>query len=353
VEDQEGPGAVDTFLRSLGATEEQIATAWQESHVPRLAGDLVFAEGATLSATEMAVQADLPVADVLSLWRTLGVIVPDGDTAMFSARDSEFTSFLTHINPVGSHGDELLRVLGSALSRVAEAAVAVYVQTQEPLWDGPDTDLLIRARELAAVSAAALQLGDSMGLIFSHHMRDAIDRQRVAQAGMSERAVHRLAVGFVDLVGFTPLSMHTSPSELLELVSAFEVKAFEVASAHNGRIVKHIGDEVMFTALNAVDGCAIARNITAAFGAGIEPRGGVCFGDVIARHGDYYGKVVNLASRLADLAIPGEVLVDSETARSAAGSFVFQPAGHRLLKGFDEPIEVLSLDTTTQPGRHR
>ena len=123
------------------------------------------------------------------------------------------------------------------------------------------------------------------------------------------------------------------------------MKAFEVASAHDGRIVKHIGDEVMFIALRAADGCAIGRDITAAFGAGIEPRGGVCFGEVIARYGDYYGKVVNLASRLADLAIPGEVLVDADTAAAARDVFVFDPAGHRLLKGFDDPIEVFSLDT--------
>ena len=213
--------------------------------------------------------------------------------------------------------------------------------------DSPDVDLLAWAMNLASVSEAALRLGDSMGVIFSHHMRDAIDRQRVTQTLVSERALHRLAVGFVDLVGFTPLSMHTTPTELLELVGAFEVKAFEVASAHDGRIVKHIGDEVMFIALRAADGCAIGRDITAAFGAGIEPRGGVCFGDVIARHGDYYGKVVNLASRLADLAIPGEVLVDADTAAAASDAFTFEPAGHRLLKGFDDPIEVFSLDTRT------
>ena len=64
---------------------------------------------------------------------------------------------------------------------------------------------------------------------------------------------------------------------------------------------------------------------------------------MIARHGDYYGKVVNLASRLADLAIPGEVLVDADTAAAASDAFVFDPAGHRLLKGFDDPIEVFSL----------
>jgi adenylate cyclase len=349
VGEREGTKAVNAFLRSLGATDEQLEEAWRECHVPRLAGDLVFAEGATLTAADLAADVGIPVDVVLSLWRTMGVVVPDPDRAMFSERDAALVRFLGKSNPMGDHGEELLRVLGSSLSRVAEAAVSVYVQTKEPDLDAPETDLLMWAQDLAAVSAAALRLGDSMGVIFSHHMRDAIERQRVAQEGVGERSLHRLAVGFVDLVGFTPLSIHTAPAHLLELVSKFELKAFDVASTHNGRIVKHIGDEVMFTALHAGDGCAIARDLTRAFAAGIEPRGGVCFGDVIARHGDYYGKVVNLASRLADLAIPGEVLVDADTAASASGPFEFRPAGHRLLKGFDDPIEVFSLDTERAP----
>jgi adenylate cyclase len=132
---------------------------------------------------------------------------------------------------------------------------------------------------------------------------------------------------------------------LLELITRFEAKAFEVAAAHDGRIVKHIGDEVMFVALDAPAGCAIARDITAEYSEGIEPRGGVAYGEVISRHGDYYGTVVNLASRLAELAIPKEVLVDGTTAASAQSPFEFRPAGSRLLKGFDEPIEVFSLVT--------
>jgi adenylate cyclase len=312
-----------------------------------LAGDLVVAEGTHLTAGDLAVGAGADPELVLSLWHTLGVVVPDENRPMFTERDAEFTSFLIKENPVGTYGHELLRVLGSSLARVAEAAVSLYVQTQEPPRDTPDADLLAWAKDLVAVSAAALRLGDSMGAIFSHHLRDAIDRQRVAQVGMSERALYRLAVGFVDLVGFTPLSLHTDPVELLALVTDFEVKAFEVASKHDGRIVKHIGDEVMFVALDAASGCAIAQEITAAFGDGIEPRGGVSFGSVIARHGDYYGKVVNLASRLADLAVPSEVLVDAETVLSAGGHVEFRPAGQRLLKGYDAPVEVFSVGSVS------
>jgi adenylate cyclase len=349
VADQDDTADVDVFLRSLGATEEQIRNAHREHHVVGLAGDLVLAEGTYLSAQDLARRAGVDVESVLGIWRALGVHVPDEDRPMFSEQDSELTSHLIQMNPIGANGDELLRVLGSALARVAEAAVALYVQTVQPRIDLPGADVVVGAQKLASATAAALRLGDSMGSIFAHQMRDAIDRQRTAQAGATERSLYRLAVGFVDLVGFTPLSLHITPSRLLELIGRFEARAFEVATAHDGRIVKHIGDEVMFVALDASAACAIARDITAAYSEGIEPRGGVAFGEVISRHGDFYGTVVNLASRLAELAVPKEVLVDGATAVEAKGPFTFRPAGKRLLKGFDEPYEVFSLVTEPTP----
>jgi len=93
-----------------------------------------------------------------------------------------------------------------------------------------------------------------------------------------------------------------------------------VAASHNGRIVKHIGDEVMFVALDVSAGCAIARDLTRAYSDGRRTtwRRGLWRSD---QHdtADYYGPVVNLASRLADLAIPREVLVDAVTGRREAG----------------------------------
>jgi adenylate cyclase len=202
---------------------------------------------------------------------------------------------------------------------------------------------------VAETTSLALQLGDSMGAIFSHHLSDAIARQRAAQADFVDRSLFRLAVGFVDLVGFTPLSQRADPAALLALIGEFEARAFDVAVAHNGRIVKHIGDEVMFVALDANAGCSIAHELTSVYAEGIEPRGGVAFGDVLTRHGDYYGSVVNLAARLAELAIPREVLVDAPTvAEGKGGPFEFEPAGHRLLKGFDQPVEVFSVEARSE-----
>jgi adenylate cyclase len=276
--------------------------------------------------------------------------VPAADTVMFTESDAELTSFCVQFAPTAFGVDELLRVLGTSLARVAEAAVSFFVQTAEPDVIPTEADALIVARKIAMATAGALRLGDSMGAVFAHHLHDAIERQRIAQANVTERSLHRLAIGFVDLVGFTPLALHTTPTALLDLISLFEIKAFEVASANNGRIVKHIGDEVMFVALDAASACTIARDITTAYAEGIEPRGGVAFGEVITRHGDYYGSVVNLASRLAELAVPKEVLVDEDTAASAGPGFSFRPAGHRLLKGFDRPLEVYSLSSPVPAG---
>jgi adenylate cyclase len=341
----QGGERIADYLRSLGATDQQIDTARRECRLAGLATDLVLAEGADLSAVDLAARASVELDLVLGLWRLLGVAIPDEYRPMFSERDALFTAHAVQLKPVGSYGDELFRILGSSLARVAEAAVSLYVQTVEPQMDSPEVDVVTWAKDQAATTSIALQLGDSMGTIFAHHMRDAIDRERAARTEVPERSLSRLAVGFVDLVGFTPLSQHAAPSELLELIGGFEARAFEVAFARNGRIVKYIGDEVMFVALDASAACAIAQALMSVYAEGIEPRGGVAFGDVITRHGDYYGPVVNLASRLAELAIPKEVLVDAATASAPSGAFACQPAGHRLLKGFDQPVEVFSLDT--------
>jgi adenylate cyclase len=245
----------------------------------------------------------------------------------------------------GFEGDELLRVVGAALGRVADAAVAVYVQTVETSMHAAGASGIELARDNAATASMALQLGDALGTVFAHHLRAAIDRQRQAQAGLTERTLMRLAVGFVDLVGFTPLAQALPARALLDVIIGLEARAFDVAAAHGGRVVKHIGDEIMVVALDPTAGCetvlALMRDLDAR---GIAPHGGLAFGDVVVRHGDYYGSVVNLASRLTDEAIPGEVLVDEGVVDGVvADGLGFEPAGRRLLKGFSEPVRVATL----------
>ena len=346
------------WLAERGAEPEQLDRAEAVGHLAGLAAVLVLTEGATLSAHDVAARAGVDVKGVAEMYRHFGVAVGDLDTPQFSEADVRMAEALCHVEMPEMAGGELPRVVASAMDRIAEAAVALYVQ-------GPQADLHrsgARLQEVAAktehATRMAVDLGNALGGLFRHHMAQAIERQRVITEGVSRRELARLAVGFVDLVGSTAMAAGLDPGELAALVSRFESRAFEVTAAGGGRLVKFIGDEIMVAALDPLSGCRIIGSLVDAFTSdGLRPRAGLVYGEVLYRHGDYYGPVVNLAARLVDEAIPDEVLVDASVvdalgagAGAGAGSVSgtgaprFAPAGRRLLKGFDEPVAVWSLE---------
>ncbi|MEL7210875.1 MAG: adenylate/guanylate cyclase domain-containing protein [Actinomycetota bacterium] len=218
---------------------------------------------------------------------------------------------------------------------MADAAVQGFTQTIETRLLADDGSLMDWLETTGEASEMGLRLSASLGPLFNHYLQQAVTHQRATQRGASSRAVAVVAVGFVDLVGFTPLSSTLAPEELARLVGEFESRAFDLANEVGVRIVKHIGDEIMFTAPDPTAACRAAVELRDNIGpASTRPRGGVAYGEAITRHGDYYGPVVNLASRLTDEAIPGEILVPRDL-RDAVTDLDFEPAGRRVLKGFD------------------
>jgi adenylate cyclase len=126
-----------------------------------------------------------------------------------------------------------------------------------------------------------------------------------------------------------------------------------VAALHQGRVIKFIGDEVMFVTPSASAACDIALGLVERFvgNASVTPSGGVAAGDMLVRSGDYYGPVVNLAARMAETAVPRELLVsDAVRAEAAAGGFRFEPAGRRILKGFEEPVRLFAVERSGPAG---
>lgn len=349
------------WLTSLGASEDQLRRAEAEGQLPGLAADLTLERGAHLSARDLARKTSLELEEIVGFWRTLGVEIDDVDEPLFSDDDLTQVASLCSLElfekeadgaPPGPHsglgpGDtELLRVVGSSLARSADAAIAFYVQHVESDLSAAGASQIEIARKGAMAANLALTFGEGLPSIFAHHLRAAVRRQRLSQSKVTDRAVSRLCVGFVDLVGFTPFSHRMETAELSDFVSSFESRAFQVAVEKSGRIVKHIGDEIMFVALGPVDGCHLALALMDEFTEeGIQPRAGLAFGDVVTRQGDYYGPVVNLASRLTDLAIPGEILADSSVPEAVSDrTLVFESAGRRQLKGFDHPVSVFSVE---------
>ena len=142
------------------------------------------------------------------------------------------------------------------------------------------------------------------------------------------------AVGFADLVSYTSLSRRMNEKTLARLVQRFENKCAEIISVGGGRLVKTVGDEVLYIAETPAAGAEISLALCRAFTEDEilpEARVAMVWGRILSRLGDIYGPTVNLAARLTALADPGTVLVDSMTAAAleADERFVLAPRAGR------------------------
>ena len=350
--DASSPHAVErlellTWLAGLGITVEQMAA--NRDDLSALAGDLEQAGAVNLSLEDMAVRTGLALDQVVELHRASGLGPAPVDQPLFVEADVAVFD-MVHAAAALFSWDELmlfLRVLGSSASRVANAANTLFVHDVE----GPRRSAGASELELAQLNLEAAHLSRSVPALLSMYLRlhlmQATKQMRQAHVSGEHLLTVSMAVGFVDLVGYTARASTMSAVELNELVSRFEATASDVITDHGGRLVKLIGDEVMFVAVEPATGCAIAAALLRTFGADptLTPRGGLAYGDVLARSGDYFGPTVNVASRIADQAVPGEILATPEAASPQEG-IRLEPAGRRLLKGFDDPIALVSITTT-------
>ena len=283
------------------------------------------------------------------IWRAAGLPNVDPGVPHYSDRDVE----LLRAFELGSElfGEEpvlrFTRVMGTSLSRVAEAALSMAgANLSGPMeLAGADEAAVALATERAT---AALNVVPSvLEGFFPHHVEMASRRRALSRPEGALRTVN-LAVAFLDLVGFTERSAGLTTEELAMAVADFETLAGGVIAAHDARLVKMIGDEVMYVATDAVVAAKIALELRDAVSehrvlAGL--RGGLVFGEVVAQDGDYYGPLVNLAARIVAHAAPGQSLASAAVA-DALGSndeYTTGAEGDREVRGFERPVEVFAV----------
>ena len=337
------------WLVGRGVTIEQmLRTRRPDGALTGLAGDLVVNPGAHLRLADLAERAGLTVAEVEAIRHMVGLAPVNPEELRFADRDVQsFAAFAVSRQLFGEQATRHFgHVMGSSLARIAEAVVSMFlVNVEGPLREAHGTELELAQANLRATEAAEA-VPSVLQSVFRAHLEESIRRSRLAKQGTSVGTVW-MAIGFIDLVGFTMLSRHMEPRALADTVERFESAAHEVATAKSGRVVKLIGDEVMFVAVDPAATCDIALTLVEHFAGdpAVTPRGGLAYGMLINRGGDYYGSVVNLAARLAELAVPNELLVTPELAAKARNDRLrFEPAGKRLPKGFDEPVSLLTLE---------
>jgi adenylate cyclase len=339
------------WFEARGISLEQMVRARDRFRLRSAAGDALLRPGTRLTVDEVADRAGMSVDQIVDLSLSVGLpYEKDGDPVHTEADVEVFKLFNlgAEVFPRPSLR-QFVRVLGWAMSRIADAAVALFLSDVETrIVESRGRELEHAKAQVEAIEALNT-LPEVMNTLFRAHMEVAIERNQAARAEATSLVTVFLAVGFVDLVGFTSFSRQVPVAELGSAISEFEDVAYGTVASHDGRVVKLIGDEVMFVALEPQAACQIALSMVEHFSgdaSGVTPRGGIAVGEVLTRGGDYYGPVVNLASRICDLAVPSEVLVTSELrerAESPHAAIAFAPAGRRMLKGYDDPVELFAV----------
>jgi class 3 adenylate cyclase len=329
------------YLLDLGASVEELVEAGDE--LPAVASRRALrGPGPRYTQAEAAQRSGVSEDLCARIWRAAGFPDPGPDARVFTDEDVATLDVFRAGAALLSEDVllQVLRVIGSSMARVADATVAAFVVNvaAQKLADDPGGLSLARAN----TEAITLLRGASsaMDVIFRRHV-ELLQRPLVP----GDQRTQRVAVGFVDLVGSTAYAQGREIRDLGAALADFDELVSDAVVAGGGRVVKLIGDEVMYVSADPRVACDIARALTERLrGHPVLPpvRAGVGYGWVLSRDGDFFGPVVNLAARIVKLASPGAVLVSDEVRRALADDS-FVSIGVQQLKGFDEPVEVFEL----------
>lgn len=275
----------------------------------------ILGETRHLTRVDVARESEVPLERLSTLWRSLGFTEASSDSdVIFMDADVEALQLLNQLLELGMIDARsefaVARSMGRSFARLAEweiAEIASGLSLSELELDQAAVESLIA--QLLPV-AERLQ-----NYAWRRHLVNAVGRL-LLQPGATVNGVP-MAVGFADIVGFTRQSRRMTGDELAGLVETFESTVSTIIAGHGGRVIKTIGDEVLYAADDVTTAARIALELAEGPELNEEfpdVRVGVAYGDVLSRMGDVFGEVVNIASRLTSLAKPGRVLVNREMA---------------------------------------
>jgi len=275
---------------------------------------------------EVARMSGVPLERARRYWRALG-FSDTGGAVVFTDRDVEALLRLDELVREGVVDEEmaiaLLRALGRTTAHLAGWQVDVVL---EQLSGGTGLRAGLSVDE---AYTTAERLLPHLEPLLTHVWRLQLAAQvdRVLSDDDTLVDAQHLTVAFADIVGFTRLSRRLAERDLARVVERFEESAADVVAAAGSRVVKTLGDEVLFIADGPGEAAQAALDLHMMLAADEvvpELRIGMATGLVIARMGDIYGTTVNLASRLTAIARPGTVVVDVATAEDLVGDPRFE-----------------------------
>ena len=334
-------------LAADGVPLEDLRRAVEEDRLALLPVERVLeGEGRRYTAAEVAERAAVE-EDLLRHNRlALGLPDPDPDEPAFTDDDVHAAKRIATLREAGLPDEGILevsRVIGLALAQVAAASRALVAESSLA-EGGTEADV---GRRLAE---GARRLGPMMGPLLEYvlnlHLRELVRSDVIGRAEITAGRLpgaQEVTACFADMVGFTKLGEQLPPEELGALTGRLGELARAVADPPV-RLVKMIGDAAMLVSPDnraLLDAALELVERSEAEGEGFPPlRAGLARGPALARAGDWYGRPVNLASRITGIAYPGSVLVDEEVRDEASNGHSWSFAGERRLKGINGRVKL-------------
>lgn len=289
LEDEDQPDPIALRLEQLILGAERRYTPFQAARSAGVSVELATRFWRAMGFADIGQAKALTEADVLALRRLSGLV----EAGLLS-------------EPMAI---QVARSTGQTSARLADWQIDSFL---EGLTDPQETGMTRTEIAYPLVELLLPELEEFLVYVYRRQLAAATGRV-VQAADDAEMVDRRLAVGFADLVSFTRLTRRLEEEELGELVEAFETTAADLVAAHGGRLIKTLGDEVLY----AADDAGIAAEIGLRLIETLthdetmpELRVGIAFGTVTTRMGDVFGTTVNLASRLTSIAPKNAVLVD-------------------------------------------
>lgn len=281
--------------------------------------ELLLGAPVELNREQVFAQAGVSEDEARAVWLALGFAEVDAGVTAFTQADVEALRQVAAIRAAGVIDDDTLlvlaRAMGQGLARLAEAQTDVLRGAVAGLALPEALEHTVRGTR-----ASLPALEQLMVHVWRRQLAAASQR---SFAAVRQEGLTVLTVGFVDLEGFTRTSRERSATDLEQLLETFERETALRVAASGGRVIKTIGDAVLYVSDTPEGAVEVALDTVAAHRAdpGLpEVRAGLARGPMLLRLGDVFGEPVNLASRLTALARPGSVLADRELAASLEGT---------------------------------
>lgn len=349
-EEREARRELLDVLLDDGASLDELKRAVAEDRLVLLPVERVLAGEGKYSAREVAERSGLDPDLQDRLFRALGLALADPDERIYGDDDVADARTVTLFLQAGFSEAtvlEVCRVLGDSMARVAATVGGVVGDT---LAQPGDTERDLGLRYAQVTRELGPQLEPLILHVLNRHQRENAKRVVASRADIAAgniRGATDIAVCFADLVDFTRLGEDIDAAELGNVAGRLTDLALEV-SVPPVRLVKNIGDAVMLVSPREVDPL-LETALSLIEGAAAEDdefpqlRIGVAWGEALGRGGDWYGRPVNLASRLTAVARPGSVLASNEVSEAANGDYSWSKAGVRRFKGIREPVGLMRV----------